>query len=114
MKPSFLTNAFLSLNGKRQLRASSLSCAFGISALTMMVSTSPLLGQIYWDNSGGTANDWGSVANWSTVVAGGTNPGAIPGSSDVATFSATPIQGTRRVLIIIPKPPATYSLLRPR
>jgi uncharacterized repeat protein (TIGR02543 family) len=49
---------------------------------------------LYWDNTGGTANDWGSVANWSTVVGGGTAPAAIPGASDVATFSATPIQGT--------------------
>jgi len=51
---------------------------------------------IYWDNSGGTANSWASVANWSTVVGGGSNPSAIPGSSDVATFSATPIQGTNQ------------------
>jgi hypothetical protein len=47
---------------------------------------------------------------------------AIPTAESLPTFGdalltdalATPIQGTRRVLIIIPKPPATYSLLRPR
>jgi len=53
---------------------------------------------IYWDGSGGTANDWGSVANWSTVLAGGTDPAAIPGVADIATFSATPIQGTAQTV----------------
>jgi autotransporter-associated beta strand protein len=53
---------------------------------------------LYWDNSGGIPNSWNSVPNWSTVVGGGTNPSAIPGSSDVATFSATPIQGTNQTI----------------
>ncbi len=47
---------------------------------------------------------------------------AIPTAESLPTFGdalltdalALPTQGTRRVLIIIPKPPATYSLLRPR
>jgi uncharacterized repeat protein (TIGR02543 family) len=55
-------------------------------------------GLIYWDNNGGTANDWGGVANWSTVLGGGSTPAAIPGTSDVATFSATPIQGTAQTV----------------
>ena len=54
--------------------------------------------QLYWDNTGGTADDWAGVANWSTVVGGGTDPGAIPGASDWATFSATPIQGTAQTV----------------
>jgi autotransporter-associated beta strand protein len=54
---------------------------------------------IYWDNTGGgTANVWGDVANWSTVVGGGTNPAAIPGAGDIATFSATPIVGTAQTV----------------
>jgi autotransporter-associated beta strand protein len=70
------------------------SRGLALSVLTLIgVSQAP--GAIYyWDNSGGTANDWGSVANWSTVIGGGTDPGAIPGVGDVATFSATPIEGT--------------------
>jgi uncharacterized repeat protein (TIGR02543 family) len=52
----------------------------------------------YWDNSGGTANDWGGLANWSTVAAGGTNPVALPGTADVAAFSATPIAGTAQTV----------------
>jgi autotransporter-associated beta strand protein len=46
----------------------------------------------WWDNTGGvTLNDWGSIANWSTTVAGGTNPASIPGTAtaDLATFSIT-------------------------
>lgn len=47
---------------------------------------------------------------------------AIPTADSLPTFGdalltdalALPTQGMRRVLIIIPKPPATYSLLRPR
>ena len=53
---------------------------------------------VYWDNFGGTANDWGSLANWSTVVEGGTDPSAIPGAADVATFSATPIVTTAQTV----------------
>ena len=52
----------------------------------------------YWDNSGGTANDWGGLANWSTVAAGGTTPAALPGAADVAAFSATPIAGTAQIV----------------
>jgi fibronectin-binding autotransporter adhesin len=52
---------------------------------------------IYWDNVGGTANDWGGVANWSTVVGGGTNPAAIPGTADVATFSASSVAAAQTV-----------------
>jgi autotransporter-associated beta strand protein len=51
---------------------------------------------IYWDGSGGTS--WGTLSSWSTVVGGGTNPVAIPGASDVATFSATPIVGTAQTV----------------
>jgi autotransporter-associated beta strand protein len=51
----------------------------------------------FWDNAGGSANDWGSVANWSTVVGGGTNPAAIPGTGDVAVFSATSLATAQTV-----------------
>ena len=68
-------------------------------ALTLaLVGSSAHAATIYWDNVGGTANSWADVANWSTVVGGGTNPGAIPGSADVATFSATGIQTTAQTV----------------
>jgi autotransporter-associated beta strand protein len=79
MKPSFPRNS------------TALPLAF---TLVLALSGAAHAATIYWDNSGGTANSWADVANWSTVLAGGTNPSAIPGSADVATFSATPIQGT--------------------
>ena len=44
---------------------------------------------VYWDNTGGTANDWGGLANWSTASGGHTNPTVIPGTTDIAQFSAT-------------------------
>ena len=50
---------------------------------------------IYWDNTGGfLANNWLEAAHWSTDVAGGSDPAEDPGITNVATFSATPIQGT--------------------
>ena len=52
---------------------------------------------IFWDGVGGTANDWASVANWSTVAGGGTNPVAIPGAADIARFSATSVAATQTV-----------------
>jgi hypothetical protein len=51
----------------------------------------------FWDNNGGTANDWASTANWSDSVAGGGTV-ALPGTGDVAVFSATPIQGTAQTI----------------
>ena len=69
-----------------------------LSALALIgVSQAP--GTIYyWDNNGGTANDWSSLPNWSTVVGGGTTPGLLPGTLDVATFSATPIIGVAQTV----------------
>jgi autotransporter-associated beta strand protein len=73
------------------------SRGLALSVLTL-IGASQASGTIYyWDNNGGTANDWASATNWSTVVGGG-GAGAIPGSSDVATFSATPIQGTAQTV----------------
>ena len=69
------------------------------TALALALSVKPSQGQaLFWDNTGGTANAWNSLANWSTVVAGGTNPAATPGTGNVATFSATPIVGTAQTV----------------
>ncbi len=52
--------------------------------LSLPLGAAPL----YWDNS---SNDslWSTIANWSTDAAGGVDPLAVPGASDVATFNAT-------------------------
>lgn len=42
---------------------------------------------IYWDGS--ASSSWVDVANWSTVIAGGTNPTLVPGSGDRVFFNAT-------------------------
>ena len=52
---------------------------------------------LWWDNAGGTANNWGDVNNWSTTSGGGSSPAAIPGASDVATFNATSLTATQTV-----------------
>ena len=71
---------------------------FGALILAAAVLSSPLANaaSAWWDNSGGTANDWGSIANWSDSVDGGTNPASIPGNAttDLATFSITSLLGT--------------------
>jgi uncharacterized repeat protein (TIGR02543 family) len=55
-------------------------------------------GTLFWDNNGGTANDWGGTANWSTVVGGGSTPATLPAASDVVAFSATPVAGTAQTV----------------
>ena len=72
--------------------------ALATSIATLLATPSANADALYWDNTGGTANDWGSLANWSTDVAGGTTPGALPGTGDVATFSATPIQSANQTV----------------
>ena len=54
-------------------------------SLVLALSGAAHADTIYWDNSGGTANSWASVANWSTVVGGGTNPAAASGDDDALT-----------------------------
>ena len=52
---------------------------------------------LYWDNAGGTANDWGSLANWSTDVAGGVDPAVLPTVTDTVVFSATSVAAAQTV-----------------
>jgi len=54
---------------------------------------------IWWDNVGGTANDWGGIANWSSVIGGGTNPTALPGAADIAIFNATSLTTAQTVSV---------------
>jgi autotransporter-associated beta strand protein len=73
------------------------AAAFAVLAVGS-VGSSANAATLWWDNAGGTANDWVDVNNWSTTVGGGSTPAAIPGASDVATFSATPIVGTAQTV----------------
>ena len=74
--------------------------ALATSIAALLAAQTSNAATLYWDNSGGTANSWASLANWSTVIAGGTSPAALPGTEDVATFSATPIQGTNQAITL--------------
>lgn len=50
---------------------------------------------IYWD---GTGTGWDAVASWDTLVDGsGGDPGAIPGSADVANFSINSVNSAQTV-----------------
>jgi fibronectin-binding autotransporter adhesin len=51
----------------------------------------------WWDNVGGTANDWGSINNWSTVVGGGTNPTALPTNADLVIFNASSLTAAQTI-----------------
>ena len=57
------------------------SCAIAPIFLTNNASAIP----IYWD--GAATGGWEVLANWSSDSAGTTDPGAVPGSSDIATFN---------------------------
>lgn len=76
------------------------AAAFAVLAVGS-VGSSVNAADLWWDNTGGTANSWADVNNWSTTVGGGSTPGAIPGASDVATFSATPIVGTAQTVNLL-------------
>jgi fibronectin-binding autotransporter adhesin len=69
-----------------------------LQALALLCTTPAAYAvNLYWDNVGGTANDWSSLPNWSTVVGGGTDPVAVPGSADLAIFSATSVAAGQTV-----------------
>jgi fibronectin-binding autotransporter adhesin len=74
------------------------SRGLALSVLTLIGASQAPGAIYYWDNTGGTLNDWGSLPNWSTVLAGGTTPGVLPGTADVVTFSASPIFGTNQTV----------------
>jgi autotransporter-associated beta strand protein len=48
---------------------------------------------LYWNGS--TDALWSTIANWSTVIEGGSNPAAIPGASDMAIFHATSVSAAQ-------------------
>lgn len=61
-----------------------------VAALSALVFTTALpAADFYWDGS--SDNNWGTLANWSTVIAGGTNPGALPGASDLIYLNANAV-----------------------
>ena len=73
--------------GSKRVRLSSGRLA--VLAALAALSTSTYAADIYWDGSDG--NSWNTVTNWSTDIAGGVDPGAVPGSADNVIFNANTV-----------------------
>ena len=54
-------------------------------------------GTQWWDGSSDTS--WNVPANWSIVIGGGTDPGAVPGSSDDVIFNSSATIATNLVTL---------------
>ena len=80
----------------RLVRAGSRNLAI---ALVSLLAVSAAQGAtLYWD---GSATDWSAVGSWSSLVGSnlpGDNPLAIPGASDIATFSISMITNTAQTV----------------
>lgn len=64
------------------------SCSCLLLSLTVLASRGSAA-NIYWDGS--ASSSWVDLDNWSTVIAGGTNPAAIPGTGDRVYFNASTV-----------------------
>jgi autotransporter-associated beta strand protein len=66
------------------------------AALTgLLFAYSAQAANIYWD---GTGTAWNAVGSWSTVVGATTDPAAIPGTADIATFSISTLTNTAQTV----------------
>lgn len=61
------------------------SCCSLLLSLTVLAPRGEAA-NIYWDGS--ASSTWADVANWSTVIGGGTSPALVPGSGDRVFFNA--------------------------
>lgn len=68
-----------------------------VSTICLVCTPAVQAADFFWDNAGGTANGWGSLANWSTDVGGGTDPAALPGAVDLGVFSASTVAAGQTV-----------------
>lgn len=64
------------------------SCCSLLLSLTVFASRG-MAANIYWDGS--ASSSWVDLDNWSTVIAGGTNPTAVPGTGDRVYFNASTV-----------------------
>ena len=66
-----------------------------IALFSLIAAHAAQAATIYWD---GSATDWSTVGSWSTLVgATSPDPAAIPGVSDIATFSISSINTAKTV-----------------
>ncbi|MEI6674374.1 MAG: autotransporter-associated beta strand repeat-containing protein [Verrucomicrobiota bacterium] len=69
------------------------SLAAALAAL--LAAHSAQAASVYWD---GTGSSWSAVGSWSNAVGVTTNPTAIPGTSDIATFSINTLTNTAQTV----------------
>jgi autotransporter-associated beta strand protein len=99
-KPSFFGIRDCGVRKCASAIAAAVTLAFAVVAIAIAGSSAHAQTTYWWDNSGGAANSWGSSANWSTTVGGGSDPVSplLPDSTIVAAFSATPITATAQTV----------------
>lgn len=68
--------------------------AFILTGLTTLSFGSAHAADFYWDGTAtsGTVTNWRVLDGWSTVLAGGTTPAALPGQADVVILRAANIK----------------------
>ncbi|MFM7244931.1 MAG: hypothetical protein ACKO40_12280 [Planctomycetaceae bacterium] len=69
-----------------------LVCLVAFSAATASAQTT-----WYWDNFGGTANDWTSIDNWSLNAAGTVPAAALPDGTGFAQFNVSTLVSAQTV-----------------
>lgn len=83
MKPSFRFLAFLTPNGKLQLRASRISCClFSLGAFALTAVERGMAASATWN--GTTDSTWATTTNWISSP----SPSSAPGSGETATFNS--------------------------
>lgn len=66
-----------------------------LAALTLLGSPGAMAADIYWDGSG---TGWDTVGSWSTAGGATTpDPGAVPGSADIALFNISTVNTAQTV-----------------
>jgi len=76
--------------GSRWLRPLRRGWTAGLVALLVVAAgTASAQTTYYWQNSGTAANDWATLANWTTSSTSSVVPGSLPTTTTVTIFSAT-------------------------
>lgn len=89
MKSKYFAHALrTSRNNSPARKSARLGCLLSIGAIALIGSQRAEAVAIYWD---GTGTSWNSLSAWGNAANSTTNPAAVPGSGDVATFNITSV-----------------------
>ncbi|MBI2437577.1 MAG: autotransporter-associated beta strand repeat-containing protein, partial [Lentisphaerae bacterium] len=69
------------MDGRWGIKVAAIVCAVNLLLCPLARAAS-----MWWDGS--VDNSWKTIANWSTVIGGGTDPVAVPGAADDVFFNA--------------------------